>query len=288
MSVIAIALTSCEKPTYSPTGVGKVYYKYLKKGDKKLVGLCFRENKNGQWRETEELVHPEYDEITQDFTKGSSLGKGYFTFSRGDSSLVRDWAGNIKLDCAWIKKGSIEYIGTNLYKGACFYPGDVYRMQTMDGKYLYWFNYMFYVYDIDFLVPGYNGYFYKVNGCWGAAKYHAYENQLSKWVVSIKHKDFPEIKKGEYDCLYEIVNDRDRSKSYYLALKNNKLIVFNFDGELVERYPSVINLKLLKTKINNQPSWDWYDGGTGRVFPKRFGTEEAGTIFVRVPQGQWF
>lgn len=288
MCVVAIAMTSCERPTYRETGHGSVYYKFLKKGDKRLVGLCFREKINGNWKETEELVRPQYDDISQDFTKGSTLGKGYFTFSRGDSSLVRDFVGNIQLDCAWIKKGSVEYLGTNLYKGACFYPGDVYRMQTMDGKYLYWFNYMFYVYDVDFLVPGYNGYLYKVNDSLGAAKYQAYENQLSKWVISIKHTDLPKIKKGKYDCLYEIVNMKDTAKSYYLALKNGKPTVFNFDGEIAKKYPSVINLKLLKTKINNQPSWDWYDGGAGRVYPKRVGTEEAGTIFVHVPQGQWF
>lgn len=285
MCVVAIAMTSCERPTYEYTGHGALYYKYLKKGDKRLVGLCFRQKTNGNLKETEQLVRPEYDDASQDFTKGSSLGNSYFTFSIGDSSLVRDYLGNRKLD-PWIKKGSVEYLGTNLYKGACFYPGDVYRMQTMDGKYLYWFNYMFCVYDVDFLVPGYNGYLYKVNDCWGAAKHQAYENQLSKWVISIKHTDLPKIKKGKYDCLYEIVNWNDREKSYYLALKNGKPTVFNFDGEIVEKYPSVINLKLLKTKINNQPSWD--ELFSQQTYPKRVGIEEAGTIFVKVSRGQWF
>ena len=283
--VVAIAMTSCERPTYRETGVGSVYYKFLKKGDKRLVGLCHREKINGNWKETKELVRPQYDDISQDFVKNSS----YFTFSRGDSSLVGAWSGELLLDCAWIKKGSVKYLGTDLYgKYMCFYPGDCYQMETTDGKHLYWFKYRTYISDVDLLVPGYSGYIFKNDGCLGIDKFRVMEDPyVSKWHVKVKHEPLPKIKEGKFDCLYEIVNMQDKLKSYYLGLKNDVPTVFNFDGEIVKKYPQVINKNLLKVKINNNPDWGILYERKAK-YPKRVGIEEAGVIFVDIPRNQWF
>lgn len=281
--VVAIAMTSCERPTYSPTKQDGIHYKFIKKGDKTLVGLCRRLYENGKWREDKELIHPEYDEISQDFEKNSS----YYTLSKGDSSYVATWFGEILLGQNRIKKGSVKYLGKNLYKGACFYPGDIYRMQTTDGKYLYWFDYNFFVWDVDELVPTYCGFMVKVEQGWKPARYLVVRNQANamQYKVLLKYKSFFDI---GYDSVYEVVNDKNWTNFYYMAFKDGKMIVLNSEGQKVTKYPSVINRKLLKTKINNQPSWDWYDGGDGRVYPKRVGTEEAGTIFVNIPRNQWF
>lgn len=279
VSVIAIALTSCEKPTYSPTGVGKVYYKYLKKGDEKLVGLCFRENKNGQWRETEEYVHPEYDEITQDFVENPS----YFTLSKGDSSYVVNWDGRRVLDNIVIRKGSVEYLGTNLYNGACFYPGDVYRMQMTNGKYVYWFDYDWFFGGIDNLVPTYCGFIANIEDAWAPVRYQVVRNQANA-MQKIVHLEYKKMFSVDYDSIFEVVNEENWKNYYYMAFKDGKMIVLNSEGEIVTRYPSVIKRNLLNTKINNSPKF----GVLHRTFPKRIGTEKAGTIFLDVPRGAWF
>ncbi len=281
MCVVAIAITSCERPTYEPTGVGSVYYKHLKKGDKKLVGLCHREVINGKWKETEELVRPQYDEISQDFVKNSS----YFAFSNGDSSYVGTWSGKILLDYARIKKGSVEYLGTNLYNRHCFYPGDVYRMQTMDGKYLYWFDYDFFVWDVDELVPTFCGFMVRVEKGWKPARFlvtRMQVNALQKKVL-LKYKSFFDV---DYDAVYEVVNKKDWTNFYYMAFKDGQMIVLNSEGQKVSKYPAVISRRLLKTKINNKPNWE--ELFSQQTYPKRVGVEEAGTIFVKVPRGQWF
>lgn len=281
VSVIAIALTSCEKPTYSPTGVGKVFYKYLKKGDKKLVGLCFRENKNGQWIETEEYVHPEYDEIAQDFVENPS----YFTLSKGDSSYVVNWDGRRVLDNIVIRKGSVEYLGTNLYNGACFYPGDVYRMRKTDGRYVYWFDYEWFFGGIDKLVPTYCGFIVNIGDAWAPVRYQVVRNQANA-MQKIVNLEYKKIFSVDYDSVFEVVRERDWTNYYYMAFKDGKMIVLNSEGEKVTRYPSVISKRLLKTKINNKP--DWYGVYSEETYPKRVGTEKAGTIFVKVPRGAWF
>ena len=281
--VVAIAMTSCERPTYRETGHGSVYYKFLKKGDKRLVGLCFREKINGNWKETKELVRPQYDDISQDFVKNPS----YFTFSRGDSSYVGTWSGDILLGRNRIKKGSVKYLGKNLYKGACFYPGDVYEMRRTNGRSIYWFDYNFYEYRYDRIVPGYCGYMVNIGKAWAPIRYKVVRNQANamQYLTRLKFEEFLDV---DYDSVYEVVNEENWTNFYYMAFKDGKMIVLNSEGQKVTKYPSVINRKLLKTKINNQPSWDWYDGGAGRVYPKRVGTEEAGTIFVKVPRNQWF
>ena len=277
--VVAIAMTSCEKATYAPTGVGSVYYKYLKKGDKTLVGLCHRENVNGELKETEELVRPQYDEISQDFVKNSS----YFTFSHGDSSYVGNWSGRILLDHARIKKGSVEYLGTNLYNGNCFYPGDVYRMQSTNGKSIYWFDYNFFEYRFDRIVPTYCGYMVNLGKAWAPVKYMMTRNQANamQYLTLLKFEQFFDV---DYDAVYEVVNEENWTNFYYMAFKDGQMIVLNSEGQKVTKYPSVINKKLLKTKINNKPSFR----SLHRTFPKRIGIDEAGTIFVDVPRGQWF
>ena len=281
MCVVAIAMTSCERPTYEPTGVGSVYYKYLKKGDKKLVGLCHREVINGKWKETEELVRPQYDEISQDFVKNSS----YFAFSNGDSSYVGTWSGKILLDYARIKKGSVEYLGTNLYNGACFYPGDVYRMQMTDGKYLYWFDYSFFFGGIDKLVPTYCGFIANDGKAWAPVRYLVTRMQVNAMQkkVLLEYKSFFDV---DYDAIYEVVNEKDWTNFYYMAFKDGQMIVLNSEGQKVSKYPAVISRRLLKTKINNKPNWE--ELFSQQTYPKRVGVEEAGTIFVKVPRGQWF
>ncbi len=283
MSVVAIAMTSCERPTYRDTGDGIVFYKSIKKNGKTLVGLCRREKINGKWKETEEFFRPQYDEISQDFAGSSN----FFTFSRGDSSYVGLWSGHIFLGQNRIKKGSVKYLGTKLYNGACFYPGDVYEMRRTNGRTIYWFDYNFYEYRYDRIVPGYCGYMVNIGKAWAPIRYRVVRNQANamQYLTQLKFEEFLDV---DYDSVYEVVNRENWTNFYYMAFKDGNMIVLNSEGQKVTKYPSVINKKLLKTKINNSPSWDWYGDDPGRSYPKRVGIEEAGTIFVRVPHNQWF
>ena len=314
MCVIATAMTSCERPTYEHTGTGAVWYKYLKKGDKKLVGLCFRKEKNGQLVETEEILRPECVEISR--LEGSSLSNGYFitTYENEEGlyySRVTNFTNNIseRFKCfinengAWefdldsspwgwfrnrVKKETIKFLGKMPYgKGVGFYPGDWFEMEMLNGKKLYWFDHEFTCWGVDLLVPGANCYFTENNGLLEVTRCRVSDDPyVSKRYLTFKPKLLSEISNGNFDKVFEIVNIESPREAYFLALKYGKSVVFNIEGKVVTKYPQIINKRLLKTKINNTPDWTGYLDGVG--FPKRFGTEKAGTIVVKVPHQRWF
>lgn len=289
MSVIAIALSSCNSIPEKPAEFDGFYYIYKKIDGKICAGL--RENFKSKGEKSGFLslgrgyilIPPRYEKLEFMKIDESHIFIKAFT---GEVFHLYDYRGSLLFDGRYLR--DFKPINCDI---SCCMPGDGFVATTTEKdkvgnfKIIAWFDYNIKIEEIGSdIVLGVNGFFFKKDGKWAftqlvmARKKGAYfEHEVKTPQKKIILPD-----KG-YDCIYEVVNSQYPFVYYLIAEKDGQYDYYHSEKGLVKNKHKLVTPKLMQQPLKKN------DRNKNGLLPVgRYGTENMGTIIVDVNSRNWY